>query len=259
MNVKGIYNELHPGITMHKIPVKAGFPGVLFTIGVMAVYLMGIPDLIYFLVLAVVLGIGVAVMLRFIPRQAGLVMFVFTAVVLVWLVGPSAMDDWRREHEIDLKDLSAAIMAPPPPPPQDELSRFLCDSTAQRDADGQERAQAQSPFDGSWEGKMHGLPGIALVVADADGGTVGGVVTFYLQMRGGDGKWRVAGKYAAPLLAVCHGGKTLTFDVQHHKAHGSPDFGPNVRFRMELSKSNEAALENLDEESPGPIKLTRRD
>lgn len=106
---------------------------------------------------------------------------------------------------------------------------------------------------------MHGLPGIALVVADAGGGTVGGVVTFYLQMRGGDGKWRVAGKYAAPLLAVCHGDKTLTFDVQHHKAHGSPEFGPNVRFRMDLSSHSAATLENLAENSPGPIKLTRRD
>src|SRR5215471_2498669 len=67
MKIIGIYNELHPGITMHKIPVKAGFPGLLFTIGMMAVYLMGIPALSYFLLLAIVLGIGVAVMLRFIP------------------------------------------------------------------------------------------------------------------------------------------------------------------------------------------------
>ena len=69
MNVKGIYNELHPGITMHKIPVKAGFPGLIFTVGVLTVFLIGIPALTYFLVFAAVLGIGVAVMLRFIPRQ----------------------------------------------------------------------------------------------------------------------------------------------------------------------------------------------
>ena len=71
MKIMRFDNALHPGITMHKIPVKAGFPGLLFTIGVMAVYLMGIPALSYFLGFAIVLGIGVAVMLRFIPRQAG--------------------------------------------------------------------------------------------------------------------------------------------------------------------------------------------
>lgn len=174
--------------------------------------------------------------------------------MIVCLVGIPGID-WPEK--LDRNMLQAAIMAPPPPP--DEPSTLACDSTAQRDADGQERAQAQSPFDGFWEGKMHGLPGIALVVADADGGTVGGVVTFYLQMRGGDGKWRVAGKYAAPLLVVCHGGKTLTFEVQHHKTHGSPEFGPNVTFQMELSKSNTATLENLEEGSAAPIRLTRRD
>ena len=127
MKIMGIGNELHPGITMHKIPVKAGFPGLLFTIGMMAVYLMGIPALSYFLLLAIVLGIGVAVMLRFIPRQAGFVMFVFTAVMLVWLVGPAVMEDWRQEHEIEPKYLNAAIMAPPPPPRESEIMSFRCD------------------------------------------------------------------------------------------------------------------------------------
>lgn len=67
MKIMGIDNELHPGITMHKIPVKSGFPGVLFTIGVMAVYLMGIPTLIYFIVPACVVGIGFAVHAAFHP------------------------------------------------------------------------------------------------------------------------------------------------------------------------------------------------
>ncbi|HKD14760.1 MAG TPA: hypothetical protein VKE71_09455, partial [Candidatus Angelobacter sp.] len=102
MKTMGIYNELHPGITMHKIPVKAGFPGVLFTIGMMAVYLMGIPDLIYFLVLAVVVGIGVAVLLRFVPREAGSIMFVFTAVMLVYLIAIPSEEEGRQEQAINL-------------------------------------------------------------------------------------------------------------------------------------------------------------
>lgn len=267
MKIIGVENELHPGITMHKIPVKSGFPGLLFTIGMMAVYLMGIPDLIYFLVLAVVLGIGVAVMLRFIPRQAGLVMFVFTVVVLVWLVGPLVMDDWRRGQELSLQELSAAIMAPPPPPSLVAPSRWdchpcqtkqSCDSTTQHHRKGQKKRQPQSPFNGTWEGKMNDLPGVNLTVADAGGGTVGGIVTFYFQTKGDDGKWRVAGKFAAPMLAVCPDDKTLTFEVQHHRAHNSPDFGPNVKFQMELAKTGAATLENLEEDPVGPIRLTRR-
>jgi len=117
MKIMGIYNELHPGITMHKIPVKAGFPGVLFTIGMAAVFLMGIPALKYFLIFAIALGIGFAVMLRFIPRQAGFVAFVFTAVVLVYLIGIPAIDEWRGGAERDFKDLSAWVIFPPPPPP----------------------------------------------------------------------------------------------------------------------------------------------
>ena len=132
MKIIGIYNELHPGITMHKIPVKSGFPGVLFTLGMMAVYLMGIRDLIYFLVSAVVLGIGVAVMLRFIPRQAGLVMFVLTAVMLVWLVGPAFMDDWRQEHEIPPNEFLPPTMAPPSPPGSELSFRCDCDQRKPR-------------------------------------------------------------------------------------------------------------------------------
>lgn len=51
----------------------------------------------------------------------------------------------------------------------------------------------------------------------------------------------------------------LTFEVQHHKTHDRPEFGPNIRFQMELSKSKEATLENLEEGSAEPVTLTRRD
>ena len=122
MKIMGIDNELHPGITMHKILVKAGFPGVLFTIGIMAVYLMGIPDLIYFLVLAVVLGIGVAVLLRFVPREAGSIMFVFTAVMLVYLVAIPSEEEGRQEQAINLY-----VPVPPAPTPEYIVSPFRCD------------------------------------------------------------------------------------------------------------------------------------
>src|SRR5215470_14100730 len=103
MKIEGFSGELHPGITMHKIPVKAGFPGLVFTIGMSAVFLMGIPGLIYFLLFAIVLGIGFAVLLRFIPRQAEVVAFVFSTAMFMCLVGFPALDYWSRERERDLK------------------------------------------------------------------------------------------------------------------------------------------------------------
>jgi hypothetical protein len=267
MKIEGIYNELHPGITMHKIPVQAGFPGVVFTIGVLAVFLMGIPGLIYFLLFATVLGIGFAVMLRFIPREAGLVAFVLTAVVFVFLVGIPAMNDWARGEYLDDRYLSAAIIAPPTPP-EDEPSAFQYNcselqsgqpsGTTQRDQ-GQTRPQQPSAFDGTWEGKMNHLPGVTLIVADAGGGQIGGVVTFYFLTRPDrGGKWQLRGKFLAPLLDACLQDKALIFEVQHHKKHGSPEFGPNVIFRMELTGKNEAMLYNVSEPSTGPVKLLRR-
>ena|SRR5258708_518981 len=115
-------NQLHPGISMHKIPVKAGFPGVVFTVGMLAVFLLGVPELIYFQAFAMVLGIAVAAMLRFIPREAGLVILVVTGVMLVCLVGVPSADNWRVEQE---KDLYLPVpMAPEPPP---VLTSYPCD------------------------------------------------------------------------------------------------------------------------------------
>jgi hypothetical protein len=56
--------RLHPGITMHKIPVGAGFAGLTFTIGSLVTLLAGLPILWYFIAGAVALGIGFAAILH---------------------------------------------------------------------------------------------------------------------------------------------------------------------------------------------------
>lgn len=56
--------QLHPGITIHKLPVGAGFAGLVFTLGSVAIFLIGLPELWYFVVGAIALGIGVAAGLR---------------------------------------------------------------------------------------------------------------------------------------------------------------------------------------------------
>jgi hypothetical protein len=52
--------SFHPGILTHKIPVGAGVAGLIFTVGSLAIFLVGLPALWYFLAGAVALGIGIA-------------------------------------------------------------------------------------------------------------------------------------------------------------------------------------------------------
>lgn len=257
MKSEGYSGELHPGITMHKIPVQAGFPGVLFTVGMLAVFLLGIPAFGYFLVFAIVLGIVFAVMLRFIPREAGIIAFILTAAVVVYFVGIPALEDWRRGPELSTRYLSMAIVPPPTPSPSSPpygLLAFQCDSQRYQ---GKKKPGPPSVLDGTWEGKMNDLPGVDLIVADAGGGEIGGVVTFYFLTRKDGGKWQVRGKFLTPLLAAHMQDKALIFEVQHHKTHGSPEFGPNVRFRVELTGENQAMLYNVSEPSSAPVKLLR--
>jgi hypothetical protein len=270
MKNKGYDNELHPGITMHKIPVKAGFAGLLFTIGVMLACLIGIPASIVFFVLAILLGVGVALMLRFIPRQAGLVVLVLTSVMIVCLAVIPGVNEWRQEPRIITEDLYRLIAPLPPPATEGYLSPYPCagnqrkskhprDSKLQRIKATPSKRRAQSAFDGAWEGQVNDLTGVALSVADAGGGQIGGVITFYFQTRDDEhSPWHVAGKYVAPLLLAHVEGGTLMFEVQHHKTHDSPEFGPNVRFRMELTGDNEALLYDLSDPSNGPHTLTRQ-
>jgi hypothetical protein len=59
----------HPGITMHKLTVGAGFEGLLFTIGCSLIFVFGFPALWYFVALSAALGIAVALFLRLIGRH----------------------------------------------------------------------------------------------------------------------------------------------------------------------------------------------
>lgn len=54
----------HPGITMHKLSFGGGFVGLLFAAGSALIFVLGFPTLWYFVALAVVLGVGVAIVLR---------------------------------------------------------------------------------------------------------------------------------------------------------------------------------------------------
>ena len=54
----------HSGITMHKLSVGGGSIGFLFAAGSALIFVLGFPTLWYFVALAAVLGIAVALFLR---------------------------------------------------------------------------------------------------------------------------------------------------------------------------------------------------
>ena len=113
---------------------------------------------------------------------------------------------------------------------------------------------------GAWDGKVNELPAVELILRD-DGGKVSGSIGFYFQSRGDDGKWRLGEKTTLPLLSPKLEGKVLSFETIHHKKHGSPELGPNNKYRVTFAAANEARLwilrEKTKEDGSG-LKLTRR-
>jgi hypothetical protein len=110
---------------------------------------------------------------------------------------------------------------------------------------------------------MNDLPGIDLKIEEV-GGKVSGTIIFYFQERNDPSQpWHVARQDPVPLLVPHVAGKTLTFEVRHHKCHDCAELGPNVKFRVELTGPNEARLWKLENQDTsndlGPgLKLVRR-
>jgi hypothetical protein len=60
-----VHNEdSHPGIAVHKVPVGADVPGLLFAVGMVFIFLLAVPALSFVLAGAGVLGLGIAWVLR---------------------------------------------------------------------------------------------------------------------------------------------------------------------------------------------------
>lgn len=59
---------MHPGITMHKIPVK-GAAGLLFTVGIIVVALISLPQARWFLAMSLPTGIVIGIILRLTSRD----------------------------------------------------------------------------------------------------------------------------------------------------------------------------------------------
>jgi hypothetical protein len=59
----------NPQINVSKIPGGGGFAGFLFAVISMLIFLIGIPRLRYFFPAAIILGSGIALVLRFVRRD----------------------------------------------------------------------------------------------------------------------------------------------------------------------------------------------
>lgn len=115
-------------------------------------------------------------------------------------------------------------------------------------------------FAGTWQGISNGLPSIDLKIENAES-KLAGTAVFYLQTRKDESEpWRVASETTLPMLNPTVQGKNLMFDVPHHTCHGCTDYGPNVRFEMELTGQNEARLVRFSDsgEQRDSVKLVRR-
>ena len=90
----------HSGITMHKLSFGGGFMGLLFAAGSALIFVMGFPTLWYFVALAAVLGIAIAVFL-------------------------TAMSNWRSERNKPLSILTGTDEVRRPPTAQNEHHHLL--------------------------------------------------------------------------------------------------------------------------------------
>jgi hypothetical protein len=60
--------KIHPGITMHKIPIK-GTAGLIFAAGIIIIFLVRLPEARWFLALSLPVGVIIGVLLRLTSRD----------------------------------------------------------------------------------------------------------------------------------------------------------------------------------------------
>jgi hypothetical protein len=104
---------------------------------------------------------------------------------------------------------------------------------------------AGSPFAGRWQGQLDGLPGVTLTIKE-DHGKLSGSIVFYLIVKDEKGA-HVDSDYTADLLNVTAKGRRMTFEVRHHVKHGSPEYGPNVKFSFEATAEREGTMRKIDD------------
>lgn len=104
-------------------------------------------------------------------------------------------------------------------------------------------ACAESSLAETWEGRESGLPSVGLTIRN-DNGWISGGIGYHIQTRGAASRWHPGQKtaYTVPLLSPKLEGVVLTFETIHHKKNGSPEPGPNDKYRVNFTKAKKARL-----------------
>ena len=63
-------SQWHPGITMHKIQFDGGFAGTIFTVGLLTLILMKLPQFWTFLAATAVMGVLLSYVVRCVNQDA---------------------------------------------------------------------------------------------------------------------------------------------------------------------------------------------
>jgi hypothetical protein len=115
-----------------------------------------------------------------------------------------------------------------------------------------------APLTGVWRGEFDNLPGIDMVLS-SEGGQLTGAVLFYLHMRktASDPYISTPG-LPEPMFNLQFDGKTLRFQVSHHRAHPPRTLAdPPVRFHFTLTGPDKAELVNESEDSGRAFPMSR--
>jgi hypothetical protein len=122
-------------------------------------------------------------------------------------------------------------------------------STAQASANStaeSESALIAGVWRGVWGGDGNGLPCISLTVT-GETGKLSGAILFYLLRRDPGQAATSTPGIPEPLIDPKFGGKTLSFQVSHRRAHPPNTMNdPPINFRLTLTGKDKAALNNVD-------------
>lgn len=124
---------------------------------------------------------------------------------------------------------------------------FAQTATSPATAGAAQTASIAGVWRGAWGGDGGGLPCLSLTVSNETGKLSGAILFYLLRKERGQAATSTPG-IPEPLIDPKFDGTTLTFQVSHRRAHPPATLNdPPIRFRLTLTGTNTAALNNLTE------------
>ena len=102
----------NPQINVSKIPGGAGIAGALFAIGTMGIFLVAIPRIRLFFVAAIIVGCGIAFVLRFVRRETPGKPWILPATQDAPSTGPTTQVARTENNHLDDHHRNLRALAP---------------------------------------------------------------------------------------------------------------------------------------------------